>query len=69
MEPRGTILREFPRGEDSRASELPDSQSHFCWNGDGGVVVVDGAQYSGSLITAWLTFQFGREVSGVRGAI
>ncbi len=32
-----------------------------------GVVVVEGAQYSGSLITARLAMEFGREVYGVSG--
>jgi len=32
-----------------------------------GVVVVEGAQYSGPLITARLAMEFGREVYGVPG--
>jgi predicted Rossmann fold nucleotide-binding protein DprA/Smf involved in DNA uptake len=32
-----------------------------------GVVVAEGAQYSGSLITARLAMEFGREVYGVSG--
>jgi DNA processing protein len=34
-----------------------------------GVVVVEGAQYSGSLITARLAMEFGREVLGVPGTV
>lgn len=34
-----------------------------------GVIIVEGKQYSGSLITARLAMEFGREVSGVPGNV
>ncbi len=34
-----------------------------------GVIIVGGAQYSGSLITARLAMEFGREVFGVPGDV
>jgi DNA processing protein len=55
-----------PDGDVSGGTELPDSQSHHRGNG-AGVVVVEGAQYSGPLITARLVMAFGREVLGVPG--
>ena len=51
-------------GHVSGASKFPDSQPDHCGMALG-VVVVEGAQYSGSLITARLAMEFGREVFGV----
>jgi DNA processing protein len=55
-----------PDGNVSGAAEFPNPQSNHRGNG-AGVVVVEGAQYSGSLITARLAMEFGREVFGVPG--
>jgi DNA processing protein len=66
METRGAIIWEFTMGT------FPGPQNFSIRNRviagmSLGVVVVEGAQYSGSLITARLAMEFGREVYGVPG--
>ncbi len=66
MEQRGATVTEFPMGT------FPAPQNFLIRNriiaGMGlGVVVVEGTQYSGSLITARLAMESGREVFGVPG--
>jgi DNA processing protein len=68
LEQRGAIFSEFAVGTIPAPQNFPVCNRIFAGMGLG-VVVVEGAQYSGSLITAWQALEFGREVSGVRGAI
>jgi len=66
MEQRGAILSEFPLGTFAAPQNFPIRNRIIAGMGLG-VVVVEGAQYSGSLITARLAMEFGREVFGVPG--
>jgi DNA processing protein len=66
MEKRGAIVSEFPMGAFPGPQNFP-LQSRIISGMSVGVVVVEGAQYSGSLITARLAMEFGREVYGVPG--
>jgi DNA processing protein len=63
---RGVIISEFPMGTFPAPQNFPIRNRIIAGMGLG-VVVVEGAQYSGSLITARLAMEFGREVFGVPG--
>lgn len=63
---RGAIVSEFPWGTFPAPQNFPIRNRILAGMGLG-VVVVEGAQYSGSLITARLAMEFGREVFGVPG--
>jgi len=63
---RGVIISEFPLGTFPGPQNFPIRNRILAGMGLG-VVVVEGAQYSGSLITARLAMEFGREVFGVPG--
>lgn len=66
MERRGAIVTEFPMGTFPAPQNFP-IRNRVIAGMALGVVVVEGAQYSGSLITARLAMEFGREVYGVPG--
>lgn len=66
IEQRGAIISEFPLGTFPAPQNFPIRNRIIAGMGLG-VVVVEGAQYSGSLITARLAMEFGREVYGVPG--
>ena len=66
MEQRGAIITEFPMGTFPAPQNFP-IRNRVIAGIALGVVVVEGAQYSGSLITARLAMEFGREVFGVPG--
>jgi len=63
---RGAIVSEFPLGTFPAPQNFP-IRNRILAGMALGVVVVEGAQYSGSLITARLAMEFGREVFGVPG--
>jgi DNA processing protein len=63
---RGAIITEFPIGAFPAPQNFP-MRNRVIAGLALGVVVVEGAQYSGSLITARLAMEFGREVYGVPG--
>ncbi|GAC1624268.1 MAG: hypothetical protein NVS9B13_18700 [Candidatus Acidiferrum sp.] len=65
---RGAILSEFPPGTHPAPEKFP-IRNRIVAGMPLGVVVVEGAQYSGSLITARLAMEFGREVFGVPGNV
>ena len=65
---RGAILSEFPLGTHPAPENFP-VRNRIVAGIPLGVVVVEGAQYSGSLITARLAMEFGREVFGVPGNV
>src|SRR5450432_685971 len=65
---RGAILSEFPLGTHPAPKNFP-IRNRIVAGMPLGVVVVEGAQYSGSLITARLAMEFGREVFGVPGNV
>jgi DNA processing protein len=66
METRGAIISEFTMGTFPGPQNFP-IRNRVIAGMSLGVVVVEGAQYSGSLITARLAMEFGREVYGVPG--
>ena len=66
MEKRGAIISEFAMGTFPGPQNFP-MRSRIISGMSVGVVVVEGAQYSGSLITARLAMEFGREVYAVPG--
>src|ERR1700687_358993 len=65
---RGTILSEFPTGSHPAPENFP-VRNRIIAGMPLGVVIVEGKQYSGSLITARLAMEFGREVFGVPGNV
>ena len=67
-EARGAIITEFPLGAFPAPQNFP-IRNRIIAGMALGVVVVEGAQYSGSLITARLAMEFNREVYGVPGNV
>jgi DNA processing protein len=65
---RGAIISEFPLGTHPAPENFP-IRNRIVAGMPVGVVVVEGAQYSGSLITARLAMEFGREVFAVPGNV
>src|SRR5712692_469620 len=65
---RGAIISEFPLRSHPAPENFP-VRNRIVAGIPLGVVVVEGAQYSGSLITARLAMEFGREVFGVPGNV
>src|SRR6202162_4027192 len=68
VEKRGALISEFPLGTHPAPEHFP-VRNRVVAGISLGVVVVQGAQYSGSLITARLGMEFGREVYGVPGNV
>src|SRR5260221_2483964 len=64
----GTILSEFPMGTHPSPENFP-IRNRIVAGMPLGAIIVEGAQYSGSLITARLAMEFGREVFGVPGNV
>src|SRR5258708_11717260 len=65
---RGAIISEFPLRTHPALENFP-VRNRIAAGMPLGVAVVEGAQYSGSLITARLAMEFGREVFGVPGNV
>src|SRR5215831_3069155 len=68
IEERGVVVSEFPMGTFPAPQNFP-IRNRLIAGMSLGVVVVEGAQYSGSLITARLAMEFGREVFAVPGNV
>lgn len=68
IEERGAIVTEFPTGSHPAPQNFP-VRNRIIAGMALGVVVVEGAQYSGSLITARLAMESNREVYGVPGNV
>jgi len=68
VEQRGATVTEFPLGFYPAPENFP-VRNRIVAGIPLGVVVVEGAQYSGSLITARLGMEFSREVYGVPGNV
>lgn len=68
VEKRGALISEFPLGTHPAPENFP-VRNRIVAGMSLGTVVIQGAQYSGSLITARLAMEFGREVYGVPGNI
>lgn len=65
---RGAILSEFPLGT-RPAPENFSTRNRIVAGMPLGVVVIEGAEFSGSLVTARLAMEFGREVFGIPGNV
>jgi DNA processing protein len=66
VEAKGALISEFPLGIHAAPENFP-VRNRIVAGMSLGTIVVEGEQYSGSLITARLAMEFGREVYGVPG--
>ncbi len=66
VEKSGALISEFPLGTHAAPENFP-VRNRIVAGMSLGTIVVEGEQYSGSLITARLAMEFGREVFGVPG--
>jgi DNA processing protein len=64
----GALISEFPLGTHPAPENFP-MRNRIVAGMPLGIVVVEGAQYSGSLITSRLAMEYGREVFGVPGNV